>query len=80
MNRIASRSTLSSRHRARAVAGLLAAGLLTGLGQGTALAAEAPAEHTAAAFAGLTFGGLLDEVGGLLSGVLPPSKNNNDWQ
>ncbi|WP_151775745.1 hypothetical protein [Streptomyces abyssomicinicus] len=86
MNRIASRSTLSSRRLARVGAALLTAGLLAGLGQGTALAADAP-QHTAASSANLPVEGaaaldhLLGKLDGLLPDVLAPlSKNNNDWQ
>ncbi|MGW3655953.1 hypothetical protein ACWD6R_09670 [Streptomyces sp. NPDC005151] len=42
MNRFTSRSTLSSRRRGHVVVGLLTAGLIALVGQGTAFAAEQP--------------------------------------
>lgn len=87
MNRIASRSTLSSRRRARVGVALLTAGLLAGLGQGTALAADAPHHTVASSSANFPAGGaaaldrLLGKLDGLLPDVLAPlPKNNNDWQ
>ncbi|MFJ4538758.1 hypothetical protein ACIP39_22785 [Streptomyces tibetensis] len=44
MNRSTSRSTLSSRRRGHVVVGLLTAGMIALAGQGTARAAEQPAE------------------------------------
>ncbi|WP_329391956.1 hypothetical protein OG625_41225 (plasmid) [Streptomyces sp. NBC_01351] len=49
MNRSTSRSTLSSRRRGQALVGLLTAGMIALAGQGTAFAAEQPAESRTAA-------------------------------
>ena len=81
MNRIASRNVPSPRRRAIAVVGLVAVGLLTGLGQGTALAVEPPTGHRAALPAGFSSGvGLPGGVDGPLSGVPMLPQDNNDWQ
>ncbi|MER5833475.1 hypothetical protein ABT116_22110 [Streptomyces sp. NPDC002130] len=48
MNRSTSRSTLSSRRRGHVVVGLLTAGMIALAGQGTARAAEQPAESRTA--------------------------------
>jgi hypothetical protein len=91
VNRSTSRSALSSRRRGHVVAGLLTAVTIALAGQGTAAAAEQPAQsrtatetvaahgtgNGAASAAGL--GGLLHVLGGLLPDVTLP-KNNNDWQ
>ncbi|MFF5365618.1 hypothetical protein [Streptomyces sp. NPDC013187] len=48
MNRSTSRSTLSSRRRGHVVVGLVTAGMIALAGQGTARAAEQPAESRTA--------------------------------
>ncbi|MFJ6579168.1 hypothetical protein ACIQMY_24805 [Streptomyces sp. NPDC091368] len=92
MNRSRSRSTLSSRPRGHVV-GLLAAGMIALAGQGSAFAAEQPAESRTAvttAEHGTVAGRVsapgfdplawLERIGALLPDVVTLPKNNNDWQ
>ncbi|MCX5278233.1 hypothetical protein OG280_41370 (plasmid) [Streptomyces virginiae] len=95
MSRSTFRSPLSSRRRGQAaVIGLLTAGMIALAGQGTAFAAEQPAESRTAATTvaadrtgnvTLSVPGIdpiawLETVGDVISDVVTPKKDNTDWQ
>ncbi|MFI1948676.1 hypothetical protein ACH46F_33110 [Streptomyces virginiae] len=94
MSRSTFRSPLSSRRRGQAaVVGLLTAGMIALAGQGTAFAAEQPAEsRTATTVAADRTGNVtlsvpgidpiawLETVGDAISDVVTPKKDNTDWQ